>query len=125
MEIILHAHHADVTDSLRAKAERAVERLGARLRRVVTAIVRFEGDGPSKRVEIVLQAPRRPDLVARAFDRQYEPALAMAVSRLETQVERRRRSRRPRGGLQNGLQNGLPDTAPETPPDDSPEALLE
>jgi ribosome-associated translation inhibitor RaiA len=99
MEIILHAHHAEVTDSLRAKAERAVERLGARLRRVVTAIVRFEGDGPSKRVEIVLQAPRRRDLVARAFDRQYEPALAQAVHRLEAQVARSRRSYRQRSPL--------------------------
>jgi len=96
MEIILHAHHAEVTDTLRAKAERAVERLGARLRRVVTAIVRFEGDGPSKRVEIVLQTPRRADLVARAFDRRYEPALALAVSRLEAQVARSRRSPRRR-----------------------------
>jgi ribosome-associated translation inhibitor RaiA len=96
MEIILHAHHAEVTESLRAKAERAVERLSARVRRVVTAIVRFEGDGPSKRVEIVLQSPRRPDLVARAFDRRYEPALALAVTRLEAQVARARRSRRPR-----------------------------
>ncbi len=96
MEIILHAHHAEVTDTLRAKAERAVERLAARVRRVVTAIVRFEGDGPSKRVEIVLQAPRRADLIAHANDRQYEPALALAVQRLEAQVARARRSRRPR-----------------------------
>ncbi len=96
MEIILHAHHAEVTDTLRDKAERAVERLAARLRRVVTAIVRFEGDGPNKRVEIVLQAPRRPDLVAQAFARRYEPALTQAVLRLEAQVARARRSRRPR-----------------------------
>jgi ribosome-associated translation inhibitor RaiA len=96
MEIILHAHHAEVPESLRARAERAVSRLSARLRRVVTAIVRFEGDGPSKRVEIVLQAPRRADLVAQAFDRRYEPALAQAVSRLERQVDRARGSRRPR-----------------------------
>lgn len=96
MEIILHAHHADVPESLRARAERAVARLSARLRRTVTAIVRFEGDGPSKRVEIVLQAPRRADLVAHAFDRRYEPALAQAVSRLERQVASSRRSHRPR-----------------------------
>lgn len=96
MEIILHAHHAEVTDSLRARAERAVERLSVRLRRVVTAIVRFEGDGPAKRVEIVLQSPRRRDLVARAFDRQYGPALSLAVQRLEMQVARSRRSYRPR-----------------------------
>jgi ribosome-associated translation inhibitor RaiA len=104
MEIILHAHHAEVTESLRTKAERAIERLATRVRRVVTAIVRFEGDGPSKRVEIVLQAPRRPDIVAHAFDRQYEPALSLAVQRLEAQVARARRSRRPRS------------RPPETPP---------
>ncbi len=91
MEIILHAHHADVTASLRTKAEAAVRKLGARLRRVVTAIVRFEGDGPTKRVEIVLQAPRRRDLIATAMGKRYEPALTAAVHRLETQVARYKR----------------------------------
>lgn len=103
MEIILHAHHADVTPSLRTKAETAVRKLGARLRRVVTAIVRFEGDGPTKRVEIVLQAPRRRDLIATAMGRRYEPALAAAVHRLETQVARHKRPHR------------APRAAPRTP----------
>lgn len=99
MEIILHAHHADVTNAMRRRAEAAAARLGTRLRRAVTAIVRFEGDGPAKRVEIVLQSRRRRDLVAQAFDRRFGPALSQAVHRLEVQVSRAKRSYRPRTRL--------------------------
>jgi hypothetical protein len=62
MEIILHAHHAEVTESLREPGRIAPSPPSSRLRRVANAIVRFEGDGPSKRVEIVLQAPRHAEL---------------------------------------------------------------
>lgn len=98
MEIVLHAHHADVTDGLRARAEAAIRRIAARFTRAVDAIIRFEGDGPTRRVEIVLRSPRRRDLIAQADARAFEPALAVAVQRLETQVRRTRRPRRGAGG---------------------------
>jgi ribosome-associated translation inhibitor RaiA len=94
MEIILHTHHADVPANLQRDAIEAVRMIAVRVRRVVDAIVRFETDGPERRVEIVLRAPRHRDVVAEAFDRQFEPALALALNRLQTQVARGRRARR-------------------------------
>ncbi|WP_309671203.1 HPF/RaiA family ribosome-associated protein [Gemmatimonas sp.] len=94
MEIILHAHHAEVTESLRAQAEAAVIRLAKRLHRVANAIVRFVGDGETRRVEIVLQRARSKELFVHADARAFAPALSAAVHRLESQVSRVRRSRR-------------------------------
>ena len=94
MEIILHAHHAEVSESLRAQAEAAVIRLAKRLHRVANAIVRFVGDGDTRRVEIVLQRARSRELFVHADAREFAPALSAAVHRLESQVSRVRRSRR-------------------------------
>ena len=94
MEIILHAHHADVPANLQRDAIEAVKTIAARLQRVVDAIVRFESDGPERRVEIVLRAPRRREVVAQGYDRHFEPALALALTRLQTQVARVRRTKR-------------------------------
>jgi ribosome-associated translation inhibitor RaiA len=106
MEVILHAHHAKVSDSLRQRAERAARKLGSRLKRAVTAIVRFEDDGPARRVEIVLQAPRHRDLVAIGEGARYGPALTLAVQRLQGQVAKARVRQ---------LRRTLPAPVPETP----------
>ena len=66
MEIIFHAHHANISERMRKRAETAVRRAAARLTRAVDAIIRFEQDGRVKRVEIVLHAPRQRKLIARA-----------------------------------------------------------
>jgi ribosome-associated translation inhibitor RaiA len=79
MEIILHAHHAEVTESLREHAEAAIHRIAARVHRVANAIVRFIGDGTTRRVEIVLQGTRTRPLFAH--------------HRLESQVARVRSQR--------------------------------
>ena len=94
MEIILHAHHADIPDTLRSDALKAIRRVASRLHRVVDAVVRFVGDGPTRRVEIVLRGANRPDLFVHADARAFRPALAMAVQRLERQISASRRSRR-------------------------------
>ncbi|MBL0171488.1 MAG: HPF/RaiA family ribosome-associated protein [Gemmatimonadaceae bacterium] len=88
MEIILHAHHADVTDSLRDQAEAAIRRIASRLHRVVHAIIRFISDGQTRRVEIVLNGTRSRSLFAHADARDFAPALVTAVHRLESQVAR-------------------------------------
>ena len=103
MEIILHAHHAEVTESLREQAEAAVIRLAKRLHRVANAIVRFVGDGDTRRVEIVLQRARSRELFVHADARAFAPALSAAVHRLESQVSHVRRSRRvPNDGDRTG-----------------------
>lgn len=93
MEIIFQAHHATISEPMRARAERAVRKVGRRLQRAVDAIVRFEEDGPTRRVEIVLRAPHFRSLVAEGRSRFYGPALAEAVARLEAQIPKKRATR--------------------------------
>jgi ribosome-associated translation inhibitor RaiA len=103
VEIVFHAHHAVISDELRARAERAVHKAAARLHRAVDAIVRFEEDGPTRRVEIVLNAPRHGPVVAVGEGRQLSAALTAALARLQAQVGKgdapRARARRPRGAV--------------------------
>jgi ribosome-associated translation inhibitor RaiA len=94
VDIIFQAHHATISDRMRARAERAVQKLAGRFVRVVDAVVRFEEDGPTRRVEIVLRTPRRRNLVAEGHSRRfYGPALAEAVHRLQAQIPKKRLTR--------------------------------
>ena len=86
MEIVFQSHHANVSPAMRERARRAVEKLARRLERAVDAVIRFEEDGPTRRVEIVLHAPRQRRLIAAAEGRFFGPALAAVVERLERQT---------------------------------------
>ena len=99
MEIVFQSHHATVPERVRHQAERALLKLGRRLTRPASAIVRFEEDGRMRRVELEL-AGRRRRLVAEGTGRYYGPALAAAIAHLEAQLRRAgraavRRARRP------------------------------
>ncbi len=94
MEIIFHAHHANISERMRKRAEAAVRRAAVRLTRAVDAIIRFEQDGRVKRVEIVLHAPRQRKLIARGEGSYYGPALSTAVDRLTNQIRTLRAERR-------------------------------
>lgn len=101
MTIIFHAHHAIMSPRLRRRAEQAVAQLADRLARPVEAVVRFEEDGPIRRVEIVLHAPRRKPVIAEGRHRYIGSALTEALGRLESQIEtsrRKQRARARRGG---------------------------
>jgi ribosome-associated translation inhibitor RaiA len=86
VEIIFHGHHAHVSDRFRRRAELAAERAARRLVRAVDAIVRFEQDGPVKRVEIVLHGARHKNIIARGEGKFYGSALSVAIDRLERNV---------------------------------------
>lgn len=90
MDIIFQAHHAVISDHMREKAERAVRRVAERLPRATGAVVRFEEDGPTRRVEIVLHANGRR-LVAESSGRFFGPAVTTAAQRLVAQAGRGRR----------------------------------
>ena len=96
MEVIFHSHNAVISDRLRTRAESSVRKLGARVSRAVDAVVRFEQDGPTRHVEIVLHASPRRRLVSNGYARRYGPALAEAVTKLETQLSRSKRTPRAR-----------------------------
>ena len=94
MDIILHAHHAIVSERMRRRAEAAVRKAAVRLGRTVDGIIRFEQDGPVKRVEILLHAPRQRDLMGRGQGRYFGPAFATAMDKLIAQIRPLRASRR-------------------------------
>ena len=97
MEIIFHAHHAVISPRMQARADRAVRNAAKRFGRVHDAVVRFEGDGRLRRVEVQLHAPGSRHLVAEGFARYYGPALAQAVSKLRAQASSLKRTRKERG----------------------------
>lgn len=93
MDIILHAHHAVISESLRTQTESAMQRLSTRMRKIANAIVRFIGDGPTHRVEIELHGTHTRPLVAHGDGPDFAPALALAVHRIERQIARVRTQR--------------------------------
>jgi ribosome-associated translation inhibitor RaiA len=86
MEIIFHAHRAAITPSMQQRAEQSIRKIVLRMGRAVDAVVRFEEDGPTRRVELMLHAPRGRRLVARGEARHFGPALADAIERLDARV---------------------------------------
>jgi ribosome-associated translation inhibitor RaiA len=100
MKVIFHAHHAPISDRMRRRARLGVAKLAERLGRPVDAVIRFEVDGPTRRVEIMLHAPRRKPIIAAGAQRYTGPALGEALHRLEAQVETQRRKRLARRSAQ-------------------------
>ena len=96
MEIVIQTHHAVISEPMRERARAAVARLARRLSRPAGAIVRFEQDGPTRRVEIEMRAPRRRSLIAEGTARFFGPALAAAIDRIEAQARQLKRPARAR-----------------------------
>lgn len=97
MEVIFQSHHAVISPNMRLRAERTVRRIARRLHHPVDAVVRFEQDGPTRRVELVLHSAHRKDLVAEGFARYYGPALNAAATRMLAQVNKQKRTPKARG----------------------------
>lgn len=92
MQIHFHAHHAEVSDAMRKRAEREVLRVAERIPRVVEAIIRFEQDGNVRRVSLTLRAPQHHDLASSAEGRYFGPALALALSRVKKQANKEKQA---------------------------------
>jgi ribosome-associated translation inhibitor RaiA len=92
MDVIFHAHHAVISDRVRARAQQACERAATRLKRSVDAVVRFEGDGRTRRVEIVLHAPRHRSLIAEGHAPFFGAALGNAIRCIEAQLRSSKRT---------------------------------
>ena len=93
MEITFHGHHSPMSPRLQRRAREGVAKLAKRLGHPVDATIRFEEDGPTRRVEIMLHAPRRKAIVAEAGGRYTGSALTEALERLRTQINAVRRKR--------------------------------
>ncbi len=91
MDIHFHAHHADVSDTMRTRAVRAVVRSAERLPRVVEAIIRFERDGTLRKVSVAFRAPKGHDLLGSAAGRYFGPTLTLALARVRAQAGKEKR----------------------------------
>ena len=91
MDIVIHSHHATVSEHMRKQAIRLVERAAARIPRTVEAIIRFEEDGATKRVTLTLRAPKHHDVMGKAEGRFFGPAISAALARVMTQVNKEKR----------------------------------
>ena len=92
MDIVFQAHHAVISDNMRERAARTVNKIASRMTRVTGALVRFEEDGPARRVVIELRCSGRK-LVADARGAFFGTALADAGQRLLARVQRERRDK--------------------------------
>ena len=99
MDVIFHSHNAVISERLRARAESIIHKLETRAARPVRAVVRFEQDGPTRRVEIVMHASRKRPLISNGYARTYGPALSEAVHNLQAQLARSKRTRKARTRL--------------------------
>ena len=99
MDVIFHSHNAVISERLRSRAESIIHRLESRAARPVRAVVRFEQDGPTRRVEIVIHASRRRPLISNGYARTYGPALSEAVHNLQAQLARSKRTRKARSRI--------------------------
>lgn len=92
MDVIFHSHNAVISERLRSRAESIIRKLESRITRAVRATVRFEQDGPTRRVEIEMHASRRRPLISNGYGRTYGPALSEAVQNLQAQLARSKRT---------------------------------
>ena len=109
VDIVFQAHHSVISDNMRARAERIVNKIAQRLPRTTGARVRFEEDGTVKRVEIeVLTAGRK--LVADSRGPFLGAALSDAGNRLLARVQHERRDKNKKHVMRSRRMNGeLPD----------------
>ena len=92
MELVFSHRGIALTQSMLKKAEAAVRKAADRIPRATGAIVRFDEDGPERRVEIVFNGPRGTRLVAAAVGRYWGPALNAALIKLVRQASKERRT---------------------------------
>jgi ribosome-associated translation inhibitor RaiA len=92
VDIVFHAHHAVISEDMRARAARTVTKVATRMPRVTSAIVRFEESSRVRRVVIELHASGRK-VVADGQAPFFGTALADAGARLLARVHRERRDK--------------------------------
>jgi len=90
VEIVFSHRGIAVTESMLKKAERAILKAAERVPRATGALVRFDEDGPERRVEIVFTAPQGVRLVASTSGRYWGPALDGALVKLVRQASKER-----------------------------------
>ena len=105
MNIVMQLHRASVTDAQRTKYERLLNARARKLPRGARAVVRLSEDGTLRRVEIVLDVPRQPALVAAAEGKWFATCVGQALDRLDAQILRTKQTPKTRA---RPTRRGLP-----------------
>jgi ribosome-associated translation inhibitor RaiA len=92
MEIVFHNHDAAISGRMRQRAEQAIRKVARRAARAVDAVVRFQQDGPTRRVELVLHTANGKRYIAASEGRYFGTALADAARRLTMQLDHSKRT---------------------------------
>src|SRR5688572_13295638 len=92
MEIVYHIHDADVSDRMKKRAEIALLKAARRAARPQDAVIRFQVDGPVKRVEMVLHTATGKRYVAKADAAYFGSALNDAARKLTMQLDHSKRT---------------------------------
>ena len=96
MEIVFQNHDAPMSERMKRRAEQLVRKVALRMPRAVDATVRFQEDGATRRVEIILHGANGRRLVANSEGRYFGPALGDAARKLAQQVGHTRRTAKSR-----------------------------
>jgi hypothetical protein len=100
VEIAFHKNGAVVSDATVRKIEKMIIAAGARFPQPMDATVRFTSQGVTRRVEIMLRAPRHAGLAATGEGRYFGPAASQALQRLRVQMVREKRLPKTRSRVQ-------------------------
>lgn len=92
MDIVFHNHDAPISDRMRRRAELALRKAAKRATRAVDGVVRFQQDGPTRRVELVLHTGSGRRYVAASEGRYFGTALSDAARRLTMQLDHSKRT---------------------------------
>lgn len=92
MDIVFHNHDAPISDRMRRRAEQALRKAAKRATRAVDGVVRFQQDGPTRRVELVLHTGSGRRYIAASEGRYFGNALSDAARRLTMQLDHSKRT---------------------------------
>ena len=91
VEVIFQSHHAAVSDYMRHRTRRAIDKAAQRLHRPVAGVARFEEDGPTRRVELLVHWPGHR-IVAGGSGRSFRTAISSAIQHLKAQTRQSKRT---------------------------------
>lgn len=87
MDIEIRAPNLTVSEYIRQRVERGLEKVGQRAGGATTGLARLSEDGPLRRVELEVHASsRREPIVGEGRGRHWGPAVTSAIQALQRQV---------------------------------------
>jgi len=88
MRVTMTKRHCEISDELKARADKVVEKLVKVANRPQSAEVIFDEDHGAKMVEIVLVLPRGHTKVAKAESKDFRTSLDSAAAKIRNQLQK-------------------------------------